>query len=337
MKYRKSISCVLSGMLAAMLLAGCGGNYNTGKPQITVDAYSMRAYETTTVQKGDIAPVLSLNLQPDEYTTTNYRLESENDEIDKINVSVGDKVNAGDVMVSFKSEDIQDLIDTYETQKSDNELLIEHYMKLMEIDSSQDYTAEIESLREDTEIASLYLEEQNEKLSEYNLIAEKSGTVTFVSDNLQWGYAPAQETLVTVASGSSNYTADTDDDYDFVIGETYQAEFGIATYDMKLVEITEYVDAATGKDMRTLLFEPLSDMTGLSESDTIVLEIHKPVIENVVYVDKNAVFSVEDKQYVYLVNEEGYRVAKEVTQGTVVDDVVIIESGLEGGEQVTLN
>lgn len=121
-------------------------------------------------------------------------------------------------MVQFKADDIQDTIKEYTEQKAENELLIEHYQKLMQIDGSEDYSDDIASLKEDIQIADTYIKEQNEKMKEYCLIAEKDGTVTYVNEWLGYGYASSSDNLVTVASGSSNYTATTDDDYEFKKG-----------------------------------------------------------------------------------------------------------------------
>ena len=66
--------------------------------------------------------------------------------------------------------------------------------------------------------------------------------------------------------------------------------------------------------------------------------IDKPVVKNVVYVNKKAVFDGSgEKKYVYTVNEDGYRNAVEVTVGDTVDDYTVIKSGLKAGEQVVIN
>jgi multidrug efflux pump subunit AcrA (membrane-fusion protein) len=106
---------------------------------------------------------------------------------------------------------------------------------------------------------------------------------------------------------------------------------------MKVIDITSYVDDSTGKDMRTILFEPQNDMAGVTESDTLTMTINKPVIKNVVYVDKNAVTIKSDTSFVYTIDENGYRTPVEVEIGEQVDDYIVITSGLDGGEQVTLN
>lgn len=323
--------------VAILTFSGCGSAESAGKPDIHIDEYQMKTYESSVVQNGDINAVLSLSLKPDNYSSEIYKVDRDDYVIDKVNVSVGDHVEEGDVMISFEATEIQELIDTYTEQKEEDQMLIDHYTKLMAIDPSQDYTDDIASLKQDMEIAELYVQEQTARLADYTLTATKSGTITYMNEWLEYGYIEANTNLITVVSGSSNYTANTYDTYEFEIGDVYQAEFGIATYDMKVIDVTKSINDATGREMQTILFEPLTDMSGVSESDELVMDIEKPTIKDVVYVNSSAVVSEDDITFVYVLNEEGYRIPTEVTVGEAVDDVIIIESGLEGGEQVTLN
>lgn len=281
---------------------------------------------------------MNLKLSPDEFETKNYKVSQDDYEVEKVNVSKGDRVKAGDIMVQFKADDIQDTIKEYTEQKAENELLIEHYQKLMQIDGSEDYSDDIASLKEDIQIADTYIKEQNEKMKEYCLIAEKDGTVTYVNEWLGYGYASSSDNLVTVASGSSNYTATTDDDYEFKKGDVYQADYEVASYDMKVIDVSQYEDKATGKQMQKILFEPVDSMAGISEEDVLTMTIHKPVISNVVYVDEKAINEKsEDNYYVFTINDDGFRTAVDVTIGETVDGYTIIKSGLKAGEQVTVN
>ena len=66
--------------------------------------------------------------------------------------------------------------------------------------------------------------------------------------------------------------------------------------------------------------------------------IEKPVVKNVVYVNKKAVFvGSDEKSYVYVVDDQGYRSAVQVEVGATVDDKTIITTGLKAGEQVVIN
>lgn len=338
-RIKKGVACVLCASMVAALLGGCSSkNAESSKPSIHIESYIKVGYDTVTVQSGDISPILNLKLSPDEFETKNYKVSQDDYEVEKVNVSKGDRVKAGDIMVQFKADDIQDTIKEYTEQKAENELLIEHYQKLMQIDGSEDYSDDIASLKEDIQIADTYIKEQNEKMKEYCLIAEKDGTVTYVNEWLGYGYASSSDNLVTVASGSSNYTATTDDDYEFKKGDVYQADYEVASYDMKVIDVSQYEDKATGKQMQKILFEPVDSMAGISEEDVLTMTIHKPVISNVVYVDEKAINEKsEDNYYVFTINDDGFRTAVDVTIGETVDGYTIIKSGLKAGEQVTVN
>lgn len=338
-RIKKGVACVLCASMVAALLGGCSSkNAESSKPSIHIESYTKVGYDTVTVQSGDISPILNLKLSPDEFETKNYKVSQDDYEVEKVNVSKGDRVKAGDIMVQFKADDIQDTIKEYTEQKAENELLIEHYKKLMQIDGSEDYSDDIASLKEDIQIADTYIKEQNEKMKEYCLIAEKDGTVTYVNEWLGYGYASSSDNLVTVASGSSNYTATTDDDYEFKKGDVYQADYEVASYDMKVIDVSQYEDKATGKQMQKILFEPVDSMAGISEEDVLTMTIHKPVISNVIYVDEKAINEKsEDNYYVFTINDDGFRTAVDVTIGETVDGYTIIKSGLKAGEQVTVN
>jgi uncharacterized cupin superfamily protein len=206
----------------------------------------------------------------------------------------------------------------------------------MAINADNDYSTDIEMLQEDVRVAGLYIEEATERLENYSIVAKKAGTITYVSDYLEHGYIVQGNTMITEACGSDNYTAQTTDPYDFQAGEIFTAESGIASYDMKLIEIEDAEDSA-GNAYRVLRFEPVSDMSAVSEQDTLQMKVQKPTIRDAVYVDSSAIRVVNGSYYVYLLDENGFRQAVEVQVGDVVDGYTIITDGLSGGEQVTLN
>ncbi len=337
-KNRKATGIMIAGI---MMLSLCACGKNTAKdtaPKINLEPYVKSAYTTATVEQGDIESVLELTLKPDGFQSKKYSVTQSDLEVDKINVNKGDKVKEGDILISFKADEIQETIDEYSEEKAQNEMLIEHYSKLMAIDKTADYSDDIASLREDIQLANLYIEEQNERLKDFQVIAEKDGTVSYVNDYLQYGFASSGETLVIVNSASADYTAVTDDDYEFKVGDVYEADFNVASFSLKVKSCEKYLDKATDKEMQTIIFEPIDDMTGISETDQLHMTIKKPVIKDVVYVTQDAlVYGTDENYYVYKLNEDGNRRAVEVKTGDRVDGYVIIKEGLKAGEQVTIN
>lgn len=330
-KKKKKILHPLYILFVLICLGGCTHKEEEKNVEVRIADYQKDTYRTTTVQKGTIQPSLTLTLKPEEYEIISYSITKEMLTVAEMNVEKGGRVEAGDVMVSFQNDGIEDTIAEYEQRKEEDALLIEHYTKLDKIDNQTDYSGEIEKLQKDQSIANLYIEEQKSLLSNYQLVAEKSGIITELSEDLYKGYATSGGALIRVASGSSDYTAVTGDDYAFCEGDVYEVHFENAVYEMKVIDVTEE------ENQNRITFQPVSDMTGISENDELTIEIEKPPIENVVYVEQEAILTVEDNQYAFLLDENGFREAVPVQVKDVVDGYAIITSGLEEGKQVTLN
>lgn len=335
---RKIFAAALAGVLTVSLTACSSGDGQVGDAKINIEPYSKVEFNTEKVSSGDIQSTLTLELKPDGYSSKDYSIQQSDYQIDEVKVKKGDKVAKGDVMIQFKATEIQKTIDQYTEQKEKDRLLIDHYTRLAAIDKSQDYSADIASAQEDMDVADTYIKEQNERMKDYQLIAAKAGTVTYIDSDLQYGYVTAGQTLITVDSGSSDYVSETNDTYKFKEGEVYEADFQEATFSLKLIKCEKYKSKATGEEMQKVTFQPVVDMAGVTEADTLKMVIEKPVVKNVIYVNKKAVFTGSDeKTYAYVVDDAGNRSAVEVTVGDTVDDKTIIKSGLKAGEQVVVN
>lgn len=324
----RAVSLLVS---TGLLLGGCG----SGGQQAAVieqEPYEKMTYQTAEVQRGDLNPSITLTLSAEGYEQIKYNATSAELKLDKLHVSVGDRVQKGDLLVSFEAESIDLMIAGYEEQKEQNELLVEHYENLMRIDASADYTDDITNLKEDIQVARLYIEEAKSRLSDYQIVAKEAGTITEINADLRDGYYKPGATLLTEVCGTGNYSAATEDTEVFTVGETYTAEAGVASYELRLVDITEEI----------LTFEPVSDMSSVSKTNELTLTVEKPPLTDVVYVDKAAIQSVageedtQDTYFVYVMEDDGYRKAVFVTTGDQVNGYTVITQGLKGGEKVTL-
>ena len=315
---------ILTLCLSLCMLTGCGSK---GTQVVTIQhtPSEKATYRTTEVQTGDVCPQFTLTLKAEGYERKTYGATNEDLQLEHVYLSVGDKVKKGDLLVSFQSDSLEETIASYQEQVTQNELLIEHYSKLMEIDDSVDYSTDITMLKEDTQVAKLYIEEAENKLAGYQIIAEGDGTITEMDEYLQNGYYRPGSKLITEVCSTGNYTATNTENYNFSIGETYQAVSGVATYELQIMDISG----------QTLIFEPISDMSAVSDADTLTITIQKPQLTNAVYVEAAAVNKVGDGQFVYVLDEAGYRDVVWVTTGDVVDGYLVITSGLSGGEKVT--
>lgn len=315
----------LSVCAVSLLLTGCGG----GSSELAVidrTPYEKLSYETVQAQRGDLEPELTLKLKAEGFERITYDAVSDELQLDTVHVTVGDRVEKGDVLVSFQSESIQQVIDEYEEQRTQNQLLIDHYTRLMQIDSSVDYSEDISRLREDAQVAALYVEEAKERLARYQIVAEESGTITAMDNYLQNGSFVPGRNLITQVTGTGKYEADRPEGYEFTVGETHTATVGAVSYELQVAEITE----------DKVIFTPVSDMSSVSEEDTLLMTITLPSLTDVVYVEAAAVHEADGMYFVYVQDENGYRDAVKVTVGNKVAQYMVITEGLSGGEKVTL-
>lgn len=325
MKHKSIMAVVMLFCLLGGLLTGCGSR-ESALVTTTRTPYEKMTYSVTQVEKGNLTPEITMKLKTEGLKQITYDATNEELKLDKVYISVGDRVEEGQLLVSFRSDSIEEELAQYQDEITDKQLLVEHYVNLMNCDASLDYNEDIANLKRDMEVAQLYAEELKEKLSRYQIVAKESGTITAMDAYLQKGSFVPGKNLITEVSGTGNYEADLPEGYDFAAGDTYTAASGALSYELKVAEIEE----------DKVLFSPVSDMTSLSEADVLTLVITLPTLEDVVYVDASAIRKGEEEYFVYLLGEDGYRSAVTVTLGEQVGNSQVITSGLAGGEKVTL-
>lgn len=299
---------------------------------ITRTLYERQKHPVTEVKRGDLKPDVRVTVKTGGYTQKQYGMANKELELDTVYVSVGDAVKQGDVLVSFKSDSLQKTIKEFEEQKEQSRLMLEHYQRLMQIDATLDYSTDIIMLKEDMQVAGLYVEEAKNRLRSYQITAQEDGTVVKVSDYLQNGYYVPGKNLVTVMSGGGSYVAETAEPEAFSVGEVYTAQSALADYSLRLANIQENM----------LTFEPAGDVAGIWEENRLTITVEREMVTDAVYVDAKAVHMITDDSnspvawYVYVLDEYGFWTPVFVTVGLSVGDVVIITDGLKGGEKVML-
>lgn len=299
---------------------------------ITRPSYEKLTFQTAEVMRGDLMTSMTLKLTAEGYTSIVYRAPGEEFQLEEVYVSVGDRVRKGDILVSFESESIRQLIADYEDGKSQKELLLAHYENLMQADKDADYEADITMLREDIQVAQLYIEEAEMLLSDYQIVAKEDGIITQISEYLQNRVAEPGVELITQVSGTGRYLASASDTEAFAAGEIYPVSDGETEYELRL--------AVIGDD--TLIFQPVAGGMLLSPDGTLTLTLDMPEQKNVVYVNRHAVNTVkgekgeEDTYCVYVMMDNGYQRAVFVEPGERIGDNIIITEGLDGGEKVVI-
>lgn len=322
-------------VLCVGLLSGCAGKTQTDDLVITIPEYEKITYTTEPVVHGDIAPVLDLRLKSEQFERKEYYPDHDEMEVDQVFVHVGDVVQNGDTLVTFSSEDITEERRQYENRVEEDTLLIDHYTKLDAINQTDEHQESIEQLKKDQEIAGLYIKDLDARLEAYTIKAEGSGIVSSLSDMLDYGTVYAGDAVVTILYGSDNYTTTTEDDYAFEVGQTFTATFGVGSYEVRLTAI-DVLASDTDAGMKRKLTFTLVDSAKRPSSDSLNLEIEKNVLKNVLYVPEDAIVYVGNDNYVYVLDEDGFRHGIQVQTGVTIDGYTVIEDGLKEGDKVVI-
>ncbi len=322
-------------VLCVGLLSGCAGKTQTDDLVITIPEYEKITYTTEPVVHGDIAPVLDLRLKSEQFERKEYYPDHDEMEVDQVFVHVGDVVQNGDTLVTFSSEDITEERRQYENRVEEDALLIDHYTKLDAINQTDEHQESIEQLKKDQEIAGLYIKDLDARLEAYTIKAEGSGIVSSLSDMLDYGPVYAGDAVVTILYGSDNYTTTTEDDYAFEVGQTFTATFGVGSYEVRLTAI-DVLASDTDAGMKRQLTFTLVDSAKRPSSDSLNLEIEKNVLKNVLYVPEDAIVYVGNDNYVYVLDEDGFRHGVQVQTGATIDGYTVIEDGLKEGDKVVI-
>ncbi len=321
---------IYAGILMICMLFCCGcADRETVDFSVERQPYEKQEYSTDTAMRGDLEPELTLKLQADGYERIDYDSLEENLELQKVNVSVGDHVKKGELLVSFRCEELRQAISDYQEKITENRLLIDHYEKLMKINPQLSYGEDITSIKKDVKVAELYLKEYEDKLESYQIKARRDGTIIRMDDQLAEGIYEAGRSLITQASGSGKYEAEKPEGYTFHKGEIYDAMLDGVSYPVSVEKITK----------KRIIFTPGTDMDGVSADDILTITIPLEKLKDVVYVPAADVHHEEESDekdfyYVYVLDENGYRNAVIIQTGGKVGDYMVVKEGLQGGEKV---
>lgn len=331
---RKNAITALS-LCTVLAVGGCAGRNTTELISIPNEETAAIGYDTVLVGKGDIEPILDLMIQSGEVEKTNYYINETYLTVEDLAVSVGDHVEAGDLLVKFESEQLEKDVKRYRDDYEKKKLLLEHVKNksLMDKDTEEnrkDYSLEINRLTDDIELARIYLAEQEANLAKRKIVAERTGTVSYIDKSILAGYANANRNLLTVGYGGGDFYAETEDDYEFVPGDVYQAENSFVKIDMMVVN-TEPTEKG-----QKITFCAVNPEEADNSGDYFTMSIKKDILNDVVYVSQDAIHTKDGATFVYVMDMNDFRKVAYVTVSSYVDGYAIISSGLSGGEEVTL-
>ena len=360
-------------MLAAMLVfsaSGCGGSeralVHIGTPSI-----EEKDYTTTFVVRGDVTYELEEELHLVNYVENKYGLSSKlmdsmmlkDVAFDKLYVSVGDKVKKGDVLLTMSSKSLEDEIDSYTEQKEKAQLEKIHYNNRTAIDNEEDNSMAIARCDQDINVATGYLTELESKKENLTIRADEDGEVIDISDQAISGTMSNTDGLLTIASGDDTYFLETEEKTTLSVGQIVTSTNKLLRYDMVVTNV-EKSSAGTKVYFKILGIEGkveneaelAASLVGMAspgdatETDAmkdaqvsdrekiIVHGLTVPIAEetrkDVLYVASSAVTERDGRYYVFMIDEHGARVSREIKVESVLGEYAIITDGLVEGDEV---
>ncbi|MBP5493551.1 MAG: efflux RND transporter periplasmic adaptor subunit [Lachnospiraceae bacterium] len=341
------ISCAVLSF--AVLLTGCEKTDIHKIEPVSKELYQKTIPETFEVHRGDMTPTIRLKLTQNSLRYYNYSVDLDDLEFDELKVANGDFVKAGQVLCVFKSDKIEKKVtEARETLETDK-LLLEHVKKLKSINFDPEktdptmeefagniaigkaYDDQIASIEDDIKLKEIELMESQRDLDKCIVKAREDGVITYVSEAIANGVVIKGKDILTEASGDVGFTTEVkNSDYEFEVGAVYKAQSPTMEFD---VEITQIEENNTGT--KTLHLKPVSDDVGYVSSEKFEVVIPLETMKDVVYVEERYVYTaVNEKRFVYVVDENGFRNPVYVEVDSVVDGMAVIKSGLKGGEEV---
>ncbi|MBO4862901.1 MAG: efflux RND transporter periplasmic adaptor subunit [Eubacterium sp.] len=363
---KSKIKYRLVGILVSVLILLTGCSDTDVDPLVDAKDLSYSGVERTTVdvKRGSIIPVFETNIDLSGYNEVIYRIDATRmdeiteqfgAELGELHVNIGDHVKSGDLLISFKSKDLQDKLNDGEKRKKEAQLQIEHYRKLMAIDSSMDFSTEINSLNNDIRVADLHIEEVRNTYQSLNIVAEADGVVSFIDPAVKDGYLLIGAPLIKAISfddyyimsgaGGDNQNTKYDkslmvsaDEIDFKVGNVYSAKSALSEYKVEVISDPNKEEEATVGDAvssDTVYFR-LVDFDGMVPEKTLNLHVEMDEIKDTCYVEMNAIIKYNDERFVYREQEDGSFCPVKVVLGNSVGQYVVIKEGLSEGDKVSI-
>jgi len=280
--------------------------------------------------------------------------------VDQLFVKMGDSVTKGQLLGQLELGDLQENIASVEDQLAELELRLSYLEQeyalalrrhgietqnmnresaqkaLRELD--EQYDERRQSLNDQIMLKELKLKDLRADLTDRQIYAPFSGTVTYVREFEKGHITAYAETAVTIADSTMTlFRAETMNWNAFHEGDVHEITVGSEVFTLEVT--SEEALGITAKEKvegkkAYVYFKLTEPNLGLEEGDYGTIEIELERRENVLHVPSQAVKEAGDMFLVYYQREDGMKGYKEVEIGTTISKRTEIISGLEEGEEI---
>lgn len=356
---RYGVRLAAAGLAAALALCGCA---LLPEEETLPDAPVTRRdttseFRMTYVQRGDLT-------RTQRYAVTYRAVRQEKLcfaldglRVENVYVRKGDSVRAGQLLMELEQDQLREGLSGAQARCDAAELALAQAKELRELEQEK-YALELRGMDEEQREKAPTMEEHlrsddrnigrledelalcrqelsavKEELGKRQLRAGIDGVATFVR-SLQPDERSSVSQIMVILSDSDSALFVVSTKAPEVFPEGLEVEVTVNQTVYPCVVISAQEAGASGEDevyLRCSL--PTAE---LSDGDSGYLYLEMERCDDVLYVERTAVKSMDGKQYVYVQGEDGLRGMQQVTTGREVGSFVEILSGLDEGDAVIL-
>lgn len=331
-------------LIACLMLSSCGLLPREEEYQLApvVQEYESKQYTFATVGKEDVQRTKKISCVFSSAKDTPLSFGVSGVPVKSLMVSLGDTVQAGEVIAELDMENLLSERDTITyrleqatlTQKhlKENQALEEKRLKILgESDSAMltSYERQISQGEQEIVLLERKVATIKEMIAARQIVAPMTGSVSYIKNDLLTLESTQGETVIRLIGGDECYfVADRADVEGLTEGDSVDVTVGSTVYDTVL----QYPAAEEEKEQVYLVIKSGEGQpeVGSKGSATLVLEERC----NVLCLPNSAIKKVGEHSVVYAEDENGIRIMKYIEIGLVGNQKTEIISGLEFGENI---
>lgn len=277
--------------------------------------------------------------------------------VDEVLVQQGDSVKKGQVLMRLEQDDWEESLRSAQAASAEVQLALEQaqeqrerardeyalalsYMDEEELEDAQNMEEylrandrEIQRLENQLELAQKEERLAREELEKRSLRAGIDGAATYVRAMQPDALSERTQIMVILAdSTSSMFVVETSAPENFYPGREVEVTVKQTVYPCYVISAQEAGASGEG-EVYLRCSQPTAELSD-GDSGVLMLEIER--CEDVLYLEKSAIKTMDGRQFVYIQDENGLRSTVEVTTGRTINSCVEILSGLAEGDAVIL-
>lgn len=319
-------------------------------------------YKKVSVVRGDITDSTVVECTYTAFRDEKFNFPGNGHRLTSISVEKGDMVEKGQVMAEVELQDLmtqilnkKNAIESIEMKIAQAEELKQWAQNTRSALSVYDeyneqmndsYNQEIENqdntlskLMDDLRIEELRLESLEDDVRSRKLIASWDGIVASVASYNEWETATKDKTYITLYDPETMVFV-TNGKFSelFQVGDQLIVTVADMEYVAQVISSDEFAESLDQNNVgKEVYLRIISEGAQPERGDRGTITFVHKEYKDVLYLQSSVVLSDNGKYLVYVEDESGFKVLREIEVETTVGDKYIIKSGLNDGDSVIMN